>query len=118
SERIDVVSHLDVVEPGTGWENDPFSGAVMDGHVHGRGAQDMKGPLIATYYALKYIKDNRIPCNRELRIVIGCDEERTMDDMRYYLDKAKEPIFAFTPDGKFPYSYGEKGALMWTMDQK
>lgn len=41
-----------------------------------------------------------------------------MDDMRYYLDKANEPIFAFTPDGKFPYSYGEKGALMWTIDQE
>ncbi|HZJ58069.1 MAG TPA: Sapep family Mn(2+)-dependent dipeptidase [Clostridia bacterium] len=117
-ERIDVASHVDVVEPGKGWEHEPFGGAITGGYIHGRGAQDMKGPLIATYYALKYIKDNQIPCKRELRIVIGCDEERTMNDMRYYIAKANEPAFAFTPDGRFPYSYGEKGALMWTIDEE
>ena len=36
-ERIDVVSHLDVVAPGDGWLDDPFSGAVSDGAIHGRG---------------------------------------------------------------------------------
>jgi succinyl-diaminopimelate desuccinylase len=114
--RIDVVSHVDVVAPGGGWELDPFSGSVTEDGIYGRGTVDMKGTLILTYYALKYIKENRIPCNRELRLVIGCDEERTMQDMKYYIKKAGPPDFAFTPDGKFPYSLGEKGALMWTLE--
>lgn len=113
--RIDAVSHIDVVEPGRGWTNDPFSGHISNGFIYGRGAQDMKGSLLITYYALKYIMDNEIPLDSELRVVIGCDEERTMDDMRYYISKAGEPEFAFTPDGRFPYSMGEKGALMWTL---
>lgn len=115
-ERIDVVSHLDVVAPGDGWLDDPFSGAVSDGAIHGRGTQDMKAALMLTYYGLKYIKDQRIPLKREIRVVAGCDEERTMEDIRYYAKKAGDPVFAFTPDGKFPYTLGEKGALMWCVD--
>lgn len=112
-DRIDIISHLDVVPPGDGWLGDPFSGAIYDGAIHGRGTQDMKSTLILTYYALKYIKDNQVPLKREIRLVFGCDEERTTDDIRYYAKKAGDPMFAFTPDGKFPFSLGEKGALMW-----
>jgi succinyl-diaminopimelate desuccinylase len=111
--RIDVVSHLDVVEPGEGWASEPFDGRITGEYIHGRGTQDMKGPLMITYYALKYMKDHNIPCKNELRLVIGGDEERTMDDIRYYAARAGGPDFAFTPDGKFPISYGEKGALMF-----
>ncbi len=114
--RIDVASHVDVVAPGGGWESDPFCGTVTEDYIYGRGTVDMKGTLILTYYALKYIRENKIPCYRELRLVIGCDEERTMHDMKYYIAKAGPPDFAFTPDGKFPYSLGEKGALMWTLE--
>ncbi len=113
--RIDVVSHVDVVEPGEGWREEPFGGRITGDFIYGRGTQDMKGPLMLTYYALKYIKDQYISCKNELRIVIGGDEERTMNDIRYYVEKAGEPDFAFTPDGKFPLSYGEKGALMWVI---
>lgn len=115
-DRIDVVTHMDVVEPGNGWEHDPFSGLVINDCLYGRGTQDMKGTLILSYYALKYIRDHQIPLKRELRVVFGCDEERTMEDMKYYVSQAGEPAFAYTPDGKFPYSLGEKGALMWTLD--
>ena len=69
-------------------ENDPLVVLWMVISMGER--QDMKGPLMATCYALKYIKDNRIPC-KNCGLVLGCDEERTMDEMRYYLDKANEP---------------------------
>ncbi len=114
--RIDIASHVDVVAPGGGWTSDPFCGSISEDYIYGRGTVDMKGTLILTYYALKYIKENKLPCHRELRLVIGCDEERTMQDMKYYIKKAGAPDFAFTPDGKFPYSLGEKGALMWTLE--
>lgn len=38
-ERIDVVSHLDVVEPGMGWSIPPFCGEIKDGRLYGRGAR-------------------------------------------------------------------------------
>ncbi|MCB4820704.1 succinyl-diaminopimelate desuccinylase [Roseicella aerolata] len=41
--------HTDVVPPGPaeGWADDPFSGLVKDGTLHGRGACDMKGGIAA-----------------------------------------------------------------------
>ncbi len=113
--RIDIVSHLDVVEPGDGWITDPFCAEVRDGRLYGRGTQDMKTSVILTYLALKRLRDEGVPFKRELRLVLGTDEERTMNDMDYYLSKAGRPDFAFTPDGEFPMAIGEKGALMWTL---
>ena len=114
-ERIDIVSHVDVVDPGVGWSEDPFSGRLCGKELRGRGTQDMKSCLMITYHALRYLKDHRIPLKRQLRVVIGCDEERTMGDMEHYLSMAGQPAFAFTPDGYFPMSIGEKGALMWRL---
>jgi acetylornithine deacetylase/succinyl-diaminopimelate desuccinylase family protein len=40
--------HTDVVVPGDGWvDENPFSGAIRDGRLYGRGSADMKGPLAA-----------------------------------------------------------------------
>ena len=114
--RIDIVSHLDVVGVSDGWEEDPFSGSVHDGCVHGRGTQDMKAGAYLTFLALKLVKDSGIVPKREIRLVYGTDEERTMDDMRWYVGKAGLPAFAFSPDGAFPMVNSEKGALMWTVE--
>ena len=113
--RIDVVSHLDVVEPGIGWSGDPFSGQIRGGRLYGRGTQDMKTSAYLTYLSLKRLKEENFPACGSLRLVYGCDEERTMDDMIYYVSRAGLPDFAFTPDGCFPMAIGEKGALMWRL---
>ncbi len=44
-------SHIDVVEVGHGWTQDPFGGALIDGKIYGRGACDMKGGLAASIIA-------------------------------------------------------------------
>ena len=51
--------HVDVVPPGdrTLWTHEPFGGAVVDGRIYGRGALDMKGPLLAGLYALRALGD-------------------------------------------------------------
>jgi len=113
--RVDVVSHVDVVEPGIGWDFDPFGAQVVGNRLYGRGTQDMKASLMLTYYALKIIREHWLPVKKELRVVVGCDEERTMDDIIHYIRCAGEPSFAFTPDGFFPLQIGEKGALMWRL---
>ena len=46
-------SHIDVVEAGSGWSVDPFTGVVRDGKVYGRGACDMKGGLAASLIAVE-----------------------------------------------------------------
>lgn len=52
--------HLDSVDVGDAstWERSPFSGAIEDGFLHGRGAMDIKGPLaIQTYAAARFLDE-------------------------------------------------------------
>ncbi|MGG1554153.1 peptidase [Paenibacillus ferrarius] len=50
--------HVDVVPAGSlaQWEHDPFSGAVVDGKLYGRGATDMKGGNAALLLALQAVQ--------------------------------------------------------------
>jgi acetylornithine deacetylase len=51
--RLCLNGHLDVVAPGNEpWSRDPWSGAVDDGRLHGRGSVDMKGAVVAALHAL------------------------------------------------------------------
>ena len=51
--RLCLNGHVDVVGAGEQpWSRDPFSGAVEDGFVHGRGSADMKGGVVAALHAL------------------------------------------------------------------
>jgi acetylornithine deacetylase len=56
--RLCLNGHVDVVDPGTvPWDHGgPWSGAVEDGFVHGRGSVDMKGGVIAGLHAISAIK--------------------------------------------------------------
>src|SRR5687767_1924437 len=49
-----LLGHLDTVPPGveTSWIYPPFSGAVQDGRIYGRGAIDTKGGMSAALFAL------------------------------------------------------------------
>jgi len=52
--RICVCAHVDVVPPGTEpWRLGPWSGAIEDGSLHGRGSVDMKGGAIAALHAMR-----------------------------------------------------------------
>ena len=51
--RLCLNGHIDVVHPGAEpWQREPWSGAIADGRVHGRGSADMKGGLLAMLHAL------------------------------------------------------------------
>lgn len=60
--RIALDGHVDVVSPGTEpWRLGPWSGAVEDGRLHGRGSVDMKGPVIAALHALLALRETDHP---------------------------------------------------------
>jgi acetylornithine deacetylase len=50
--------HIDVVPQGdpNAWSDDPFSGAIRDGNLFGRGSCDMKAGLIAAHWAVQAIR--------------------------------------------------------------
>lgn len=106
---ISTVTHLDCVPTGDGWAADPFTLREREGYLIGRGVMDDKGPSVLCLYALKYLKDNDIPLNYEVRALLGTNEETGMEDVKYYLDNYPAPAFCFSPDADFPLINGEKG---------
>ena len=67
--------HIDVVEAGSGWSEEPFGGAVRDGKVYGRGSCDMKGGIAASVIALEAILAEGIPFDGAIEISGTVDEE-------------------------------------------
>jgi succinyl-diaminopimelate desuccinylase len=70
--------HTDVVPVGDlkGWTVDPFAADVIDGHLYGRGAADMKGAIAAFVAAAARFKDKhggRLPGS--ISLLITGDEE-------------------------------------------
>jgi succinyl-diaminopimelate desuccinylase len=108
-EEVGILGHLDVVPVQDGWTYDPFSATIQDGKMIGRGVNDDKGPTMAAYYAMKWIKDAGIPLKRKLRLIVGVDEESGMRCIQRYLEHYPPSKMAFAPDAVFPLIYAEKG---------
>ena len=58
---------------------------------------------------MKAVKDLGIPLSKNVRLILGTDEESGSQDIAYYY--AREPFapMAFTPDANFPLINVEKG---------
>ncbi|MBK5246267.1 MAG: dipeptidase PepV [Peptostreptococcaceae bacterium] len=118
AEVVGILAHLDVVPEGSDWKYDPFAGEIADGKMFGRGASDNKGPLVASYYAMKALKDSGIIPEKKVRLILGLDEETDWDGMKHYFSKEKSPDLGFTPDADFPVIHGEKGILVFELAKK
>lgn len=69
--------HTDVVPPGNAdaWRHPPFSGAIEDGVLFGRGAVDMKGGIAAFVAAAARFLDARQGFDGSVSLIITGDEE-------------------------------------------
>ena len=116
---VGIVGHLDVVPEGDGWEFDPYGGEHRDGYICGRGAVDDKGPVLASFYAMKALKDCGYEPKRTIRLILGLDEETNWKGMDHYLDRVGDvPDLGFTPDADFPVIHGEKGIVVFDIVRK
>ena len=69
--------HMDVVEADPErWSDDPFSGAVRDGYVWGRGAIDMKGMGVAQLLAMNLLREHLPDRDRDIIFFAAADEEK------------------------------------------
>lgn len=106
-----MLCHLDVVPAGDGWTFPPFELTVADGKMIGRGTMDDKGPAVAALFAMRAVREAGVPMKHAVRLILGCDEETGMQDMRYYAKHRKMPDYGFSPDAEFPVINIEKGGL-------
>lgn len=73
---IVLLSHSDVVPVEEDkWVRDPFGGELVDGHIWGRGALDMKSITVMHAAAAAALTGGRDAPTREVIVVVAADEE-------------------------------------------
>lgn len=71
-----LLGHQDVVPASEeGWKYPPFSGAIEEGYIWGRGTLDDKGCLLAVMEALEYLLKAGYQPARSIYLASGFDEE-------------------------------------------
>jgi len=111
---LGVLTHLDVVPAkNEGWKYPPFEPTVHDGKIYGRGTSDDKGPTIAAYFAMKFLKELDVSFHKRVRLIMGTDEETKWRGIEKYLKTEEMPTFGFSPDATFPLIHGEKGIYVY-----
>ena len=70
-----LVSHLDVVPPGSGWTRDPFTPAIEGTLLYGRGSGDAKASVAAMLTAAHDVAVKGGPRRGDLLLLFGLGEE-------------------------------------------
>lgn len=79
--------HTDVVTEGdrSAWKHDPFGAEIENGRIYGRGANDMKGGLVAAMIATKAIVESGVKLPGAILIGALADEEGLMKGVRHFV---------------------------------
>ena len=115
---IGLFSHMDVVPAGPGWKYHPFELTVLDDIYIGRGTGDNKGPALSVIYALRSLKESGYQPEHTIIQFFGVNEERGMNDIKFFVKRNPMPEFSLIPDSSFPVCYGEKGILEIDADHR
>lgn len=75
SRRVMFMNHQDVVPASGNWHYPPFSGAIEEGKVWGRGTLDTKGGLFGMLQAADHLAEEGFVPSCDIYFESGCDEE-------------------------------------------
>lgn len=103
------LGHLDVVPVGNGWRFDPFGAEIEGDYLYARGAVDDKGPTMASFYAMRALKECGWDLPVRMRSVFGCDEESGFLCIAHYNKHEAPPTYGIAPDSGWPCFNVEKG---------
>lgn len=68
-------AHGDVVPPGEGWTQDPYGGAIVDGHIYGRASAVSKSDFASFTFAVRALESLNIPLHGSVELHFTYDEE-------------------------------------------
>ncbi len=88
-----IITHLDIVPPGNlkSWIRDPFDAKLIDGRIYGRGAEDNQQGMVASYMAVKALKDEGVLPYRGIGLLMVSDEETGSEKgLKYVLTKRSD----------------------------
>ncbi|MHC8338161.1 dipeptidase [Pseudomonas sp. HLT2-19-2] len=115
-EVVGIHAHADVV-PVTpenwvlkdGTKLDPFKITLIGDRMYGRGTEDDKNGIVVTLYAMKVIKEEKLPLARNFKLLVDTTEETTGDAIPYYFEQNPTPNYNMALDGGYPVVIAEKG---------
>ncbi|VVN05305.1 Succinyl-diaminopimelate desuccinylase [Pseudomonas fluorescens] len=115
-EVVGIHAHADVV-PATpenwvlkdGTRLDPFKVTLIGDRLYGRGTEDDKNGIVAALYAMKVIKEEKLPLARDFKLLVDTTEETTGDAIPYYFERNPTPNYNLALDGSYPVVIAEKG---------
>lgn len=115
-EVVGIHAHADVV-PVTpenwvlkdGTKLDPFKVTLIGDRMYGRGTEDDKNGIVVAMYAMKVIKEEKLPLARNFKLLVDTTEETTGDAIPYYFEKNPTPNYNMALDGGYPVVIAEKG---------
>ncbi|WP_419735409.1 dipeptidase [Pseudomonas sp. COR18] len=115
-EVVGIHAHADVV-PVTpenwvlkdGTRLDPFKVTLIGDRMYGRGTEDDKNGIVVALYAMKIIKEEKLPLARNFKLLIDTTEETSGDAIPYYFERNPTPDYNLALDGGYPVVIAEKG---------
>ncbi|WP_460115103.1 dipeptidase [Pseudomonas sp. H2_D02] len=115
-EVVGIHAHADVV-PVTpenwvlkdGTKLDPFKVTLVGDRMYGRGTEDDKNGIVVALYAMKIIKEEKLPLARNFKLLVDTTEETTGDAIPYYFERNPTPNYNLALDGSYPVVIAEKG---------
>lgn len=115
-EVVGIHAHADVV-PVTpenwvlkdGTKLDPFKVTLIGDRMYGRGTEDDKNGIVVALYAMKVIKEEKLPLARNFKLLVDTTEETTGDAIPYYFEHNPTPNYNMALDGGYPVVIAEKG---------
>jgi len=91
------------------WSSPPWDAKLVDGKIIGRGTEDDKGPIVATFYAMAALRDTGWPLSSTIRLLVANGEESSWDEIPYYLERAPMPDITLGIDAAYPVTHAQKG---------
>ena len=115
-EVVGIHAHADVV-PVTpenwvlkdGTKLDPFKVTLIGDRMYGRGTEDDKNGIVVAMYAMKVIKEEKLPLARNFKLLVDTTEETSGDAIPYYFERNPTPQYNLALDGGYPVVIAEKG---------
>ncbi|WP_263263426.1 dipeptidase [Pseudomonas sp. RIT-PI-S] len=115
-ELVGIHAHADVV-PVTpenwvlkdGTKLDPFKVTLIGDRMYGRGTEDDKNGIVVALYAMKVIKEEKLPLARNFKLLVDTTEETSGDAIPYYFEHNPTPDYNLALDGGYPVVIAEKG---------
>ncbi len=115
-EVVGIHAHADVV-PVTpenwvlkdGTQLDPFKVTLIGDRMYGRGTEDDKNGIVVAMYAMKVIKEEKLPLARHFKLLVDTTEETSGDAIPYYFERNPTPQYNLALDGGYPVVIAEKG---------